>query len=174
MAKRGRPVSDPRTKQRELMENPPPYIAQRIAERRAWNINPLEELLENMDQYDKIFEKRRKELQITTSQLEAICDSCAAESSDEDFFRAFSAVAESKIRVIARAAKGGHAKAQDAKPKWHSEMTRLATEIRENRVTTEVKLTASRLAEHILGRWDHPTIKAPSHRTLRQYLGKSI
>jgi hypothetical protein len=174
MAERGRPVSDPRTKQRELMENPPPFIAQRIAERRAWNIDPLEDILKNMDQYNAIFEKRRKQLQITTGQLEVICDRCVVDPSDKDLLRALSAVMKSKIRITANAVKGGKAKSEEAKPKWHSEATRLAREILENRTAVEIKLTASRLAQHILGRWKHPTIKAPSHRSIRAYLAKSI
>lgn len=174
MAKRGRPVTNPRTEQRELMENPPTYIAQRIAERRAWDIDPLEEILEDMDQYNEIFEKRRKQLQITTSQLEVICDRCVVDPSDKDLLRALSAVVESKIRITATAVKGGKAKSEEAKPKWHFEAMRLAEEILENRTAVEIKLTVSRLAEHVLWRWNHPTIKAPSHRSIRAYLAKSI
>lgn len=174
MAKRGRPVTNPRTAEKKALKNPPLHIAQRVAERRMWCIYPWAELLEDMDQYDEVFESRRNQLQITTRQLEAICDSCTVDSSDEDFFRALSAVTESKINIITRAAKGGRAKSRQAGPEWHSEAMRLAKEILESRAAVEIKLTASRLAEHILGRWHSQTIKAPSHRTLREYLGKSL
>lgn len=175
MAKPGRPITNPRTAKRNLLKSPPPYIAQRIAGRKAWDIYPFEEVLkEDMDRHHKLFEMRRKQLQITFSQLEAIADRCSVDPSDEDFLKALSAVKKSKIRIAVDAAKGGNAKSQLCQPVWHSEAIRLAKKIKLSRVGIEEKLSSSRLSELVLNRWSHPTINKPSHRTLRAYLTKSL
>ncbi len=172
MAKRGRPVTNPRTIIDQLMKNPPPYIVGWRSRRQNFSFL-WKKVWCTTEKHQKTVEAVQKKLQVRRSDLDRVLAGYSEGMTEEQLKEAWLVLDKRKKKIVADVTNGGKAKSQRSKPAWHCEATRLFTEIERSRAGIAEKLSASRLAELVLARWTCLTINAPSHGTLRKYLVKS-
>lgn len=173
MAKRGRPITNPKTIKRILLENPPEHIARRVAKRKLGEVSPWDEVIEIGEVHHEVIEAIRKKLQVSRSNLDQVLAGYSEGATEDQLNEAWSVLDKRSEKIAADVSRGGKKKSQSHQPAWHAEATRLADEIKLSRSGIEERLSSSRLSELVLKRWN-PTINAPKHRTLREYLSKSL
>jgi hypothetical protein len=173
MAKRGRPVTNSRTAEKKILENPPPYIVARRSRRKGVSFT-CKKFWCTTERHHARVEALRQKLQVSRDNLDLILAGYSEGCTDAQLEEAWSVIEKRLQKIVHDVSAGGRARANRFKPNWHSEAMRLADEIRLSRGHVEIKLSGSSMADLILQRWTHPTIKKPSKRSIRSYLAKSI
>jgi len=174
MAKRGRPLTSPKTIEKHRLANPPAHIARKVEERKLKGFYPWAVVIEDMDRHHEVVERLRRKVQISRSDVDQLLAGYSEGATEEQFNKTLEILQKRHEKIAADVSRGGRAKAQHHQPKWHCEAIRLAKEIKLSRARIEGKISSSSLSELVLSRWHHPTINAPEHRTLRAYLAKSL